>query len=68
MKNILIATCLFLSLAAGRAEVTPNGLFTHNMVLQQGVPIPVWGVAKEGEKVTVECEGQSVSTNAKAGK
>jgi hypothetical protein len=36
-----------------RADVTPALLFTDNAVLQRGKPIPVWGTADVGEKVTV---------------
>src|SRR2546423_6520640 len=47
-----------------RAEVKPHGLFTDGCVLQQGMPAPVWGMAKAGEKVTVKIAGQSQSTTA----
>jgi len=42
--------------AAGQvmAEVKLHALFSDNAVLQQGQPVPVWGTAKDGEKVTVE--------------
>ena len=43
--------------------------FTDHMVLQQHQPVPVWGKAKPGSKVTVEFAGQAHSTQAnKAGK
>jgi sialate O-acetylesterase len=51
-----------------RAEVKPNGLFSNGAVLQQGIKLPVWGTAKEGEKVTVKFQGQTVTTTAKDGK
>lgn len=51
-----------------RAEVTPNALFSDNAVLQQGMKIPVWGVAANDEKVTVTFEGQEKSTTATDGK
>jgi sialate O-acetylesterase len=38
------------------------------MVLQQGVVVPVWGWAAEGETVTVEFRNQKVKTTAKDGK
>lgn len=50
------------------ATVKPNGLFTDNAVLQQGIPIPVWGDAKSGEKVTVRFDGQTATTTAKDGR
>jgi len=49
------------------ADVTPNPLFSDNGVLQQGMKIPVWGTAANGEKVTVEFAGQKVSTTATNG-
>jgi sialate O-acetylesterase len=62
---------LALSCAAGRpacGEVKPNRLFSENAVLQQGVNLPVWGIANEGEKVTVSIQGQTVSVTANDGR
>ncbi len=42
------------------------GIFSDHMVLQRGIPIPVWGWAAAGEKITVELAGQSVSVTALA--
>ena len=39
-------------------------LFTNGMVLQQGVPVPVWGTATPGDSVTVHFAGQQVSASA----
>jgi sialate O-acetylesterase len=50
------------------AEVKPNPLFTDGAVLQRGQPVPVWGTAKDGEKVTVEFENQKVTTTAADGR
>jgi sialate O-acetylesterase len=50
------------------AGVKLNGLFTDNMVLQQGMKVPIWGWADDGEIVTVEFRDQKVSTTAKNGK
>lgn len=52
------------SINAGYAAVKPNSLFTNNGILQQGVEVPVWGTASEGEKVTVEFAGQTLTTTA----
>ncbi len=43
------------------AQLQLPALFSDNMVLQQGVPIPLWGWANEGEVVTVKFRGQTVS-------
>lgn len=50
------------------ADVKPNPLFTDGAVLQRGQPVPVWGAARDGEKVTVEFADQKVSTTAADGK
>jgi len=41
-------------------------LFTDNMVLQQGQPVPVWGTAEKGETVTVRFADQEANTQADA--
>lgn len=58
------------------AEATPRAvtagslfvadIFRSNMVLQRGVPVPVFGTAPAGTAVTVSFAGQSVSTTAGA--
>ena len=73
MKNSIASSflVLFLSLftfSQGFALVKPNSLFSNNMVLQRGVSVPIWGTANDGEKVTVEFNGQKVTTVAKDGK
>lgn len=50
------------------ADVKPNSLFSDNSVLQQGMPVPVWGTASDGERVTVTFQDQRVSTTAADGK
>jgi sialate O-acetylesterase len=54
-------TLLLLLLAAvpAAADVTVGSPFSDNMVLQQGMPVPVWGGAEAGEKVTVTFGKQS---------
>lgn len=50
------------------ADVKPNPLFTDGAVLQRGQAVPVWGTARDGEKVTIEIDSQKVSTTAANGK
>ncbi|MBC8054213.1 MAG: sialate O-acetylesterase [Sphingobacteriaceae bacterium] len=50
------------------AEVKPNTLFSDHMVLQQGVKVPVWGTANEGENVIIEFGTQKVSAVTRNGK
>ena len=54
--------------ASARADVRPGVLFTEGAVLQRGMPVPVWGTADDGEKVTVKIQDQEASTTAKDGK
>lgn len=66
-KNILFFLSVFM-FAQSFAMVKPNSLFSDNMVLQRGVAVPVWGTANDGEKITVDFNGQKVTTVAKDGK
>jgi sialate O-acetylesterase len=60
---------VFLFLIAGfavaRAEVQLASPFTSHLVLQRELPVPVWGRAEPGERVTVSFAGQK--RRAKAG-
>src|SRR6266699_1690419 len=58
---------VFAALAA-RADVKLPGLFSDNLVLQQGTRLSVWGWADEGERVTVTFRGKKVSAAARNGK
>lgn len=67
---IIVATTLAISafsMGVMQAEVHVNPLFSDGAVLQRGQPLPVWGTANEGEKVTVELAGQKHTTIAKDG-
>src|SRR4051794_11356844 len=70
--NQLRILALFSFVAFGannlRAEVRLHQLFTDNMVLQQGMPVPIWGWADDGEQVTVEYRGETTSAVARQGK
>lgn len=50
------------------ADVRLPKLIGEGMVLQQGVAVPLWGWADEGERVTVSIQGQSVSATTAGGK
>lgn len=45
-----------------------NSIFGDGAVLQQGVPVPVWGTAADGAEVTVRFAGQTATTKAAGGK
>lgn len=53
---------------AGEKKASP-GLelappFSDHMVLQRGMPVPIWGWAKPGETVTVDIAGRNASAHA----
>jgi len=63
----LAVACSALMILA-RADVKLPGLFSDNMVLQQGMRLPIWGWADDGEKVTVTFRGKKASATARNGK
>ncbi|MBI2844279.1 MAG: sialate O-acetylesterase [Armatimonadetes bacterium] len=68
VKIMLPLVLAALSGATTRAEVVPNSLFSDGAVLQQGMSVPVWGTANDGEKVTVSFQNQTISTIARNGR
>jgi sialate O-acetylesterase len=73
MKNTLRFILLFAALLVGlavnaQADVKLPALIADGMVLQQGISVPLWGWADEGETVTVEFQKQKVSATTKDGK
>lgn len=63
----LLTIALFPSVSLAALKVA--SLFTDHAVLQQGMPVPIWGKAKPGAEVTVKFAGQKKSGRAdKAGK
>lgn len=49
-----------------RADVKLPAIFGDHMVVQAGKPVPIWGVADPGERVTVSAGGQSREVRADA--
>jgi sialate O-acetylesterase len=69
MKLFLMFFIWFvLTFIDSRALVKLNSIFSDNMILQQGVTVPIWGTTDKDELITVRFNGQVVSTQAKAGK
>ena len=58
---------LFLSVAATGMAAELNPLFQDNAVLQCDARVPVWGTARDGEKIFVTFAGQEVSSVATNG-
>ena len=65
-RSAVLATAFWLSLLGAYAKPVPAALFTDAAVLQQQKPIPVWGKAAAGEKVTVAFAGAVRSAVADA--
>ncbi len=65
MKTIFL-TCFVLSLlnTLALADVKLPALFTDNLVLQQGKPVAIWGLAAADEDVSVNFAGQTQVTRA----
>lgn len=67
-KLALVCLTVLSAIAPLVAEVKPNPLFSNGSVLQRDREIPVWGTARDGEKVTVEFRDQKLTTTATGGK
>jgi len=63
MRSLLT---LLATVCALNAAVKLPALISDHMVLQQGMPVRVWGTADPGEGVRVDFQGQSVSVKASA--
>ncbi|MBG9377706.1 sialate O-acetylesterase [Panacibacter sp. DH6] len=66
MKKLSLLSVCFFSVISLYADVRMPKLFADHMVLQRNKPLPVWGWAAAGEKVTVLFNGQTKT--ARAGK
>ena len=64
LKPLVFAVCTIACASTALAEVALPAVFGDNMVLQRELPVPVWGTASPGEKVTVSFAGQTVTTAA----
>ncbi len=57
-KWMLVGAVLLGVVLGVRADLQLGSLFTDHMVLQRDMPVPVWGTADAGSKITVEFAGQ----------
>ena len=62
IKLFLLLSFTIFSQLNLKAEVKLPRIFSSNMVLQQGIEIPIWGWADKGERITVTFDKQSVRT------
>ncbi len=61
----LFAVAIFCGSSPAFALLTPH-IFGDHMVLQSGMPVPVWGWAEPGEQITVRFAGQEKHATAGA--
>jgi sialate O-acetylesterase len=64
----LLAAVIGAAAAGAMDEMKPCSLFSDGAVLQQDLPVPVWGTATNGEIVTVTFRGQALSAVAQDGR
>lgn len=57
-------TLVAFAASVASAAVKPAALFNHDMVLQSGRKVPVWGMAAPGERVKVAFAGQELFADA----
>ncbi len=63
---LLVAVLSVLLASTAAAELKLPAMFTSGAVLQQKMPVPVWGLANANAKVTVAFAGQTKTTTADA--
>lgn len=61
-----LAAALLLVAVRAEGAVRPAALFTDRMVIQRGMPVPVWGTADPGAAVEVSFAGRTVAVVADA--
>ena len=66
IKRWLYFTFFLIAACSVSAKVELSGVYSDHMVLQRGVPVPIWGWAEAGERITVEFAGQKKDTTADA--
>ena len=64
--SVIAATGILSGTISARAELKLAAIFGDNMVLQQQMPVPVWGWAAPGTPVTVKFSGQTKTAQADA--
>lgn len=66
LRPLFALLALAATALSARADVKLASPFTDHMVLQRELPVPVWGWADPGEKVTVQFAGQTKTATADA--
>lgn len=57
LRSVCLVVALFFS-ATVFSQLKMPGIFTDHMVLQQKMPVPIWGTSMPGKKITVQFAGQ----------
>ena len=65
-RAFIFFAAVTVSIAAVQADVRLPEIFDNNMVLQRDMPVPIWGWAESGEKITVTFSGQTALATANA--
>ncbi|MDH3585441.1 MAG: sialate O-acetylesterase, partial [Phycisphaerae bacterium] len=68
IRDLFVVALLVLPASAAQVlgDVKMPAVFANHMVLQRGMPVPVWGWAEAGEKVSVSFGQQAQTTTAAA--
>lgn len=66
MNQYSLLAILLVSATTVLAEVKLPAVFSDHMVLQRDLPVPIWGTAAPGEKITIKFAGQEKSAVADA--
>ncbi|MCB4798826.1 sialate O-acetylesterase [Neotamlana laminarinivorans] len=64
LNTLTLLLLLTKSVLSFSQELKPSNLFGDNMVLQQGVAVPVWGLSSPNDSITVTFSNQNKSTLA----
>ena len=64
MKKIANSLVLFVAAVGLHAAVRLPAIVSDHMVLQQDMPVRIWGQAEPGEAVSLEFQGQKIAGKA----
>jgi sialate O-acetylesterase len=64
LRSVLAAIVAFAVVGRSMAGVRLPRIFADHMILQSGQPVPIWGWAESGERISVEFAGQQKSAVA----
>lgn len=64
IPKLTFVLCTLALVSTAIAEVKVPVIFDDNMVLQRDLPVPIWGTASPGEKVSITFDDQNHTTTA----